>query len=45
MQLLKHIKNYAVIVLNENGNNIILISNAFYPKFQSIVEGNFTTRL
>ena len=43
--LLKHIKTYAVIVLNENGNNIILISDAFYAKFQRFVERNFYTRL
>ena len=43
--LLKHIKYYAVIVLNENGNNIILIFKAFYPKSQSFVEGDFNNRL
>ena len=43
--LLKRIKYYAVIVLNENGNNIILIFNAFYQKFQCFVEGNFNKRL
>ena len=46
IQLLStHIKYYAVIVLDENGNNIILIFNTFYPKFQSFVEGKFNNRL